>query len=261
MTSSRPSMAELIAVTQPESVLGRANAEHWAGRLYMRRASPYITRELLRTSISADAVTWLMIASGVLGAVALASFGLIGAVLCVVLVQGQLLFDCADGEVARWRHHSSPVGVYLDRIGHYATESALPVALGIRADGGWESIGGWTTVGLLCAVLHLLNKAETDLVHVARAYAGLPLVQDATGTSRPRGGALALVRRAVRFFPFFRAFVAVEFSFLVLVAGLVDAWHGNLQGSRLLLVLLVPLAAVIVVGHLLGVLSSSRLRT
>ena len=36
------------------------------------------------------------------------------------------------------------------------TEAALPIALGIRADGGWDSIGGWTTLGLLIAVLVLL---------------------------------------------------------------------------------------------------------
>lgn len=253
-------MAELIAVTQPESVLGRANAEHWAGRLYMRRVSPYVTRELLRTSITPDGVTWLMIGSGLLAALALASFGLVGAVLCVLLIQAQLLFDCSDGEVARWRRHSSPVGVYLDRIGHYSTEAALPIALGVKADGGWTSIGGWTTLGLVCAVLHLLNKAETDLVHVARAYAGLPLVQDATGTSRPRGGLLALVRGVLRFVPFFRAFVAVEFSFLVLAAALVDVLLGDLAGSRGLVVALVPIGVVIAGGHLLGVLTSSRLK-
>lgn len=253
-------MAELLAVTQPESVLGRANAEHWAGRLYMRKVSPYLTRELVRTSITPDGVTWLMIVSGLLAALALASFGLAGAVLCVLLVQAQLLFDCSDGEVARWRRHSSPVGVYLDRIGHYSTEAALPIALGIKADGGWTSIGGWTTLGLVCAVLHLLNKAETDLVHVARAYAGLPLVQDATGTSRPRGGLLAVVRGVLRFVPFFRAFVAVEFSFLVLAAAVVDVVLGDLAGSRGLVVALVPIGVVIAGGHLLGVLTSSRLK-
>ena len=253
-------MAEVIAVTQPESVLGRANAEHWAGRLYMRKVSPYLTRELVRTSITPDGVTWLMVVSGLLAALALASLGVVGAVLCVLLIQAQLLFDCSDGEVARWRRHSSPVGIYLDRIGHYSTESALPIALGIKADGGWTSIGGWTTLGLVCAVLHLLNKAETDLVHVARAYAGLPLVQDVTATSRPRGGLLALVRGVLRFVPFFRAFVAVEFSFLVLVAALFDVALGDLVGSRVLVVALVPIGVVIAGGHLLGVLTSSRLK-
>ncbi|MGH3032893.1 MAG: CDP-alcohol phosphatidyltransferase family protein, partial [Gaiellaceae bacterium] len=41
---SLPSIAELRAVTQPEGLLERPGAEHWAGRLYMRRLSPYVTR-------------------------------------------------------------------------------------------------------------------------------------------------------------------------------------------------------------------------
>ena len=61
MTSSSPSIADLRTVTQPDSTLGRASAEHWAGPLYMRRLSPYVTRTLLRTPITANGVTWLMI--------------------------------------------------------------------------------------------------------------------------------------------------------------------------------------------------------
>lgn len=258
---SAPPMSELRPVAQPDSVLSRANAEHWAGPLYMRRVSVHLTRQLLRTPVSPDGVTWLMIVSGLLAAVALTLPGLVWAALCVLLVQAQLLFDCSDGEVARWRRRFSPSGVYLDRIGHYSTEAALPVALGIRADGGWGSIGGWTSLGLVCAVLHMLNKAETDLVHVARAHAGLPLVKDTGAVARPSAAGLARIRRALRFVPFFRVFVAVEFSLLVLGAAVADVLLGGLGGTRILLVALVPLGVVIVGGHLVAVLTSQRLRT
>src|SRR5664279_4444768 len=67
-TETGPSITRIREVGQPDSVIGRVNAEHWAGRLYMRRFSPYATRLLLRTSISANGVTWLMIVSGVLAA-------------------------------------------------------------------------------------------------------------------------------------------------------------------------------------------------
>ena len=66
-----------------------------------------------------------------------------------MLIQLQLLLDCSDGEVARWRGQRSPTGVYLDRIGHWLTEAALPIALGIRADGGWDDLGTYTTLGLV----------------------------------------------------------------------------------------------------------------
>jgi phosphatidylglycerophosphate synthase len=258
--SQPPSLAELRPACQPASVFNRANAEHWAGPLYMRKVSIHLTRQLLRTPISPDGVTWLMIASGLLAALALTVPGPAGAVLCVLLVQGQLLLDCSDGEVARWQQRFSPSGVYLDRIGHYSTEAALPVALGIRADGGWGSIGGWTTLGLVCAVLHLLTKAETDLVHVARGFARLPLLQDVTATARPQRSGLARVRGLLRFVPFFRAFIAVEFSFLVLLAAAGDLFVDGIDVTRALLVVLVPLSFVIAAGHLLGVLSSRRLR-
>jgi phosphatidylglycerophosphate synthase len=253
-----PSIAELRRVTQPESVTGRVNAEHWAGRLYMRRVSPYATALLLRTPLSANGVTWLMIASGVLAAAVLTLPGVLAAAAVVVLVQAQLLFDCSDGEVARWRRTFSPAGIYLDRVGHYATESALAAALGVRADGGWRSLGGWTTLGLLGAVLVLYVKAETDLVHVARALSGVPPLED-RGTTHRRG-ALSAIRQLLRFVPFFRMFVAVEFSLLALLAALADALTGSLVGSRVFLVVLLVATAGTAAGHLASILASTRLR-
>ena len=260
MIAPAPDLAQLREVCQPPSVFDRANAEHWAGPLYLRRLSIHLTRQLVRTPVSPDGVTWIMIAAGLLGAAALTLPGLVGAGLCLLLVQLQLLVDCSDGEVARWRRRFAPSGVYLDRIGHWSTEAALPAALGVRADGGWDSLGGWTTLGLVCSVVHLLNKAETDLVHVARAYAGLPLVQDATTVSRPRRRGLARLRGALRFVPFFRAFVAVEFTLLTFAAALADLAAAPLGATRLLLVVLVPTSFLIAGGHLVGVLSSDRLR-
>ena len=259
MSSSAPSIHELRVTCQPESLLGRVNAEHWAGRLYMRRLSLHLTRVIVaRTRLSADAVTWMMIGSGLAAAAVLTLPGLWAALAAALLIQAQLLLDCSDGEVARWRGTSSPVGVYLDRIGHYSTEAALPAALGVRAAGGWGSLDGWTTWGLAVAVLALLVKSETDLVHTARAHAGLPLLQDRGVTHRrSRAGAL---RRAVRWVPFYRALIAVELSALALLAAAVDAAAGGLTGTRGLLVLLGPVAVVLVAGHLYSILASDRLR-
>ena len=258
MTSLLPSITDLRATCQPESLVGRVNAEHWAGRLYMRRVSLHLTRQLVRTPLSADAVTWLMIASGLLAAAALTLPGLAAAVAAVVLVQAQLLFDCSDGEVARWRGTSSPVGVYLDRIGHYSTEAGMVAALGVRASGGWDSLDGWTTWALVAAVLTLMVKSETDLVHTARAYAGLPLLEDKG--SAPRGSRSRSLRQALRYIPFYRALIAIELSFLALLAAIGDSVFGDLSGTRLLVAVLAPLAAVVAAGHLYSILASDRLR-
>jgi phosphatidylglycerophosphate synthase len=260
MTSFTPSIAELRHVAQPPATLGRASGEHWAGRLYMRRISPYVTRALLRTPITANGVTWLMVPSGLLAAACLTLPGIGGAIGAVAFVQLQLLFDCCDGEVARWRGESSPAGVYLDRIAHLLTDAALPAALGVRAAGGWDSLDGWTTLGLLVAVLALIVKAESHLVVVARAESGLPRAVDTTATAAPRPGGLRRLRRALGFAPFFRAFVTVEFTLLALAAAVVDAIAGDLAGTRVLLVALVPVAALTALGHLVAVLTSDRLR-
>lgn len=259
-TDNRPAMAQLRAVAQPPETLGRRNAEHWAGPMYLRKGSIHVTRWLLPTGLSANGVTGVMIVVGLAGAAALMLPGPWWALVCALGMQLQILLDCSDGEVARWRQQFSPAGVYLDRIAHYTTEAALPIALGVRADGGLGSLGGWTTVGALVAVLVLLIKAETDLVHVARAFAKRPLLSDDASTAAPRPGLVATLRRAAHSVPFNRAFVAIEFSLLALLAALVDVATGDLTGTRWLLVLLVPAALVTVTGHLAAILLSSRLR-
>jgi phosphatidylglycerophosphate synthase len=257
---SKPSIAELRAATQPPAIFERNSGEHWAGRLYMRRGSPYLTRLLMTTPITPNGVTTLMIVVGVLAAGALTLPGLGWAAAAVALIQVQLLLDCSDGELARWRKTSSPAGIYLDRLGHYLTETALPIALGIRADGGWHHLGGWTTLGLVIAVLVLLIKSETVLVHVARAESGKPPAQDTVAVAAPRGGGLAALRRTAGRLPFYRAFVAMEATFLALVAAVVDHIDDSLVGTHTLVIALIPIAAVTAIGHLLAILTSSRLR-
>jgi phosphatidylglycerophosphate synthase len=257
----RPSIAELRAVTQPPSVTGRRNAEHWTGDLYQRRLSPYVTRILLGTAITANGVTVLMIVTGAAAGAALLVPGLLGAVLAALLGQLQMLWDCCDGEVARWRRTFSPAGFFLDKLGHTIAESAIPLALGVRADGGFGSLGGWTTLGAVLAVLVLVNKSLNDAVHIARAANDLPRLQDSAEEAAPRVSSVARLRSLARFVPFHRVFHSIEMTLLALVAGAVDAASGGgLDATRVLVAVLVPVAAATVLGHLAAVLSSSRLR-
>jgi phosphatidylglycerophosphate synthase len=254
----RPTIAELREVTQPPSVRTRAGAEHWVAALYLRDISPYLTRVLLRAGFSANGVTWLMIATAALAALVTAWPTLLAAVLVVLLCQLQMLLDCCDGEIARWKETYSPRGVYLDRVGHYTAECGIAVGIGVRV-GGPELGNAWVSLGLLLALLIALNKVENDLVHVSRHYAGLPQVQDAEAVKIPTGGLLRTARRLARIVPFHRVFHSVELSLLVLVAAIADLWLDGLA-TQWLLIGLVCAAAVTVVGHLVAVLSSSRLR-
>src|SRR3954453_4658010 len=134
-----PSVAELRAATQPPSIFARNSGEHWGGRLYMRRLSPYLTRLFLRAGLSPNAVTWLMIPVGLAAAGLVSIPGVLAAVGAVLLIQLQLLLDCLDGEVARWRGVSAPDGVYLEPLSQSVIEAALPIVPEARADGNWGS--------------------------------------------------------------------------------------------------------------------------
>jgi phosphatidylglycerophosphate synthase len=170
----------------------------------------------------------------------------------------QLLLDCCDGEVARWRRTFSSRGTYLDQIAHYSTEAALAAALGVRADGGWESIGGWTTLGLLVAVLILFLKSETHLAELAGARSEGPLPPEDADVPARSGRRLRL-REGARLLPFFRPFQMIEATLLALAAALVDVFAGGLAGTRVLVLALVAAGVVAVAGHLLAVLRSPRL--
>jgi phosphatidylglycerophosphate synthase len=269
MTQTEPergkptSIAELRAVTQPPEVRGRRNAEHWTASLYLRNLSPYLTWLLLHTSISANGVTGLMILVGWSTAAALLIPGIWGALLAVVLGQVQMLVDCCDGEVARWRRTSSPAGVFLDKVGHYSTEALIPIAIGIRAAAyplEFPEDFLWTTVGALLALVIVLNKALNDMVHVARANAGLPKLADTHGETAPRGGLVAKLRRAARFVPFHRLYHSVELTLIAFAAAVIGLFAGQPDVDRWVVGLLLPLAVLALFGHFVAIMASRRVR-
>ncbi|GLI28458.1 transferase [Agromyces rhizosphaerae] len=250
-------------MAQPPEVRGRRNAEHWTASLYLRNLSPYVTWVLLKTSISANGVTGLMILIGWSTAAALLIPGIWGPLLAVVLGQLQMLVDCCDGEVARWRGTSSPAGVFLDKVGHYSTEALIPLALGIRAAAyplEFPADFLWTTLAALLALIIVLNKALNDMVHVARANAGLPKLADAAGETAPRGGLILALRRAARFVPFHRLYHSVELTLIIFAAAVVGLFVGEPLVDRVVLIALVPLSLLALVGHFVAILASRRVR-
>jgi phosphatidylglycerophosphate synthase len=260
VANDRPSIAELRAVAQPDTVVGRVSGEHWAGRLYQRKVSTHITRLLAPTRVTPNAITWTMLLTGPGAALAMTVPHLWGPLVAFAVIQVQGTLDCVDGELARWRDQRGASGVYLDRIGHYVPDGCLVVGVGVHADGGLRHIAGWTTVGLIAGFLFLLTKAETDLVHVARVQSGLTPIGDTADVARPRAGLLRQLRRLAATLPFNRALLALEMTVLAVVAASADAGRGGLGATRVLTVVLAAIAGLVVVGHLLATLASDRVR-
>ena len=242
--SSKPSVSELRAATQPPSIFERNSGEHWAGRLYVRRVSPCLTRLVL--GVPPNVLTALMIPLGVgAGAVLAVHCRVWPAAVAFVLIQLQILLDCTDGEVARWQGKSSVTGIYLDRLAHWLTETALPIGLGY----GIHHV----ELGLVAAVLQLLIKGEAALVAVARLEAGLPRAEDRADVVAPRPSLLRSARRLAGRAPFYRLFVAVEFTIVALICAIADVRYE-------LLIALVAAGALTATLRLVAILTSDRLR-
>ncbi|HVB43230.1 MAG TPA: CDP-alcohol phosphatidyltransferase family protein [Streptosporangiaceae bacterium] len=254
-----PSLAELKEKGQPQAVLDRLNDEHWLGRLYGRRLSPYATWVFARLGWSPNAVTAAFIGCGIAAGVVIAFGGLGTAIAAAVLIQLYLIFDCSDGELARWSDRKSAAGIYLDGVGHYLAESALLVGLGLRAQGHLGVAGGYVTAGVAAALLAMLVKAETDNVVVARAKAGLSASHDDAALAPARTG-LARARKIAGVLRVHRITHAVELSLLILVAAIADAIRGNLLATRVLVLACLIVAALMVAAHLTAILASRRLR-
>jgi phosphatidylglycerophosphate synthase len=254
-----PSLDEVRTAGQPPQVLARLNDEHWAGRLYMRRVSPYATLWFARHGWSPNSVTVAFMVSGVAAGVLAAVPGVAAAVGVFLLIQLYLLFDCSDGELARYTKRFSATGVFLDRMGHYIGEAVLLAGLGIRAQSHFSLAGGYVTMGLAAAVCATLIKAETDGVTVARASSGLATKHDDEALA-PRSSGLALVRRLASVLRVHRVIQAPELSGLILLTAIVDAAAGSLAATRVLTVVALVIGVLIAAAHLVAIVASSRLR-
>ncbi len=247
------SIENIKLIGQPEEVMNRRVAEHWSGPMYMRKISPYLTKILLSLKLSPTFVTWLMVFSGWIAAASLLIPGRTGIILALVFAQIQMLFDCSDGGMARVLKKFNPAGIFIDRFGHYSTEALIAIAFGIRVATQETSTGLEIIYGLVLALLITFNKVFNDMVHVARSFANLTKLSEDKEVAIPRNRLLAFIRSLFRFFPIHRIYHSVELSIVIVIS-----WLFDIEG--LMLKLIAIAAAVTVLGHLVAILSSSRLR-
>ncbi|NAZ17487.1 CDP-alcohol phosphatidyltransferase family protein [Glutamicibacter soli] len=264
-----PTLDQLRTVCQPPEVRARKNAEHWTAELYLRHVSIYLTAVLVRTRITANGVTGLMILAGWCMSLTLLIPGVWGPVLAVVLSQVQLYFDCSDGEVARWRASQSPRGVFIDMVGHHTTEALIPIALGYRVFNELSSDPAsegqaWPTLFMAAclSVLLVLNRSQSLMVHAARGMAGLGKLPDtAAARAVPTTTMIGRLRSLARFLPFHKLLHAVELSLIILLCSVISAALGS-PGSaeKWMIWILLPACLLVNVGHFLSNMASSRLK-
>jgi phosphatidylglycerophosphate synthase len=164
-----------------------------------------------------------------------------------------MLIDCCDGEVARWRETKSPMGIFLDKLGHYLAESLIPICFGLRLAGFPDnSVDSsiYPYLGALLAILVIFNKGLNDAVHVARAFSGLKKIQDQKGANLPIKGILRSLRKVFNYLPAQRMFHSVEFTIFVAIFG----------SYALSLEIALGIALFVTAGHVAAIVTSSKLR-
>ena len=149
-------------------------------------------------------------------------------------------------------------GVSGDVVLATAVGIAAAIAHVIYARVRGKPLGFMTWASL--ALVIVLNKALNDMVHVARANAGLPKLADTHGETAPRGGLVAKLRRATRFVPFHRLYHSVELTLIAFAAAIVGLFAGQPLVDRIVVTALLPLAVLALLGHFVAIMASRRVR-
>ena len=105
----------------------------WWYRLY-RATSIRLTRLILLTGIiiNPNYVTFLEVIMGISGALLLLSTNFIVNMLGFIFLFSAYLFDCMDGELARYYKKFSSAGSYLDEVGHAIVDPLLFTVLALN---------------------------------------------------------------------------------------------------------------------------------
>jgi len=122
------SIKELRKICQAPVIAGNC----WYARFFIRKVSIYFTWIFLRTPITPNQISFLMILFGAAGGLSLVLRCYAGGLVAVIFLQLFLILDCADGEVARYRGLSSMKGKYLDYIANDVVHIAMFLGLTIR---------------------------------------------------------------------------------------------------------------------------------
>jgi hypothetical protein len=122
------SLKELNSKCQKENYRTVGN---WMVRYILRPAAIPITWALLHTNITANQVTLISLALGLMGIALFASVTPGWFLLGTVLLQLWYLLDHVDGQIARYRGTASLTGRFFDFLTHHIIHTPIFFALGV----------------------------------------------------------------------------------------------------------------------------------
>ena len=131
---------------------------------FNRKLSRPLTRWLLQTPLTPNQITILSCVVGLLGASCFFPGGYWGPLLGALLLQGSVVLDCCDGEVARVKFLESPFGDVLDIVCDTVVTIAIFVGMGVAVWKDGASSHALPLAGMLvlggCLAFPLVTLAE-----------------------------------------------------------------------------------------------------
>ncbi|MGP8322999.1 MAG: CDP-alcohol phosphatidyltransferase family protein [Methanosarcinaceae archaeon] len=144
----------------------------WYSKTFYRNISIYITKLLLRTSVTANNVTLFTIVLG-LAAGIMFSFGTYLHILAgALLLQLWLILDCVDGEIARYRGTAGICGKYIESLDHCITEPFTVVCVGYGLYVLLDAVSIFV-LGVLVALLMVWSSSSSNLVYYVIFVTGM----------------------------------------------------------------------------------------
>ena len=135
----------------------KGGSQNFLDYFIYRKISVLFTWAFVRTSMSANQATLAQIYLGLLGFI---SFLLLRPFIGLLLFHLSYIFDCVDGEIARFRKQVSAKGDYLDEIAHIMVIPLLWVGFGCYL----YSLYGNVLLFVLCALNSLFSRDILFLV-------------------------------------------------------------------------------------------------
>ena len=171
---------------------------------YAKLVSPVFTSVLVKTKLTPNSVTVLMMFSGFLGA-ALFAMPLVGLkVLGLLFIHIWYVLDCSDGEVARIKNYFSKFGTEIDYTAHMVNHPLFNLAFiySLIGMGRWNSrIVLFVAILSISAELVLRNLCTFHYIYDSKMSISIATKQSKKGSLRN------MASRIVGFFYIYPNFV------------------------------------------------------
>jgi phosphatidylglycerophosphate synthase len=173
-------LAEMAGFDEDRSRLNNAvkGADGFFTTFFVSTYSRFIARWAARRGMTPNQITLISIALGLLSAGAFATGTRLGAIAGAVLIYFAFVFDCVDGQVARYARKFGVLGAWLDatfdRFKEYAVFVGLAVGATVSGQFG-DGEGVWTLALVALALQSVKHLLDFSFGAANRRKAPVPL--------------------------------------------------------------------------------------